>query len=81
MAHARTAGANGRGVYRVKFTDTETGHSWYVGFYTLPETARAYRTRHSSAQNADPERAGKKPVIGVVEHARITSWKEIGDRK
>ena len=81
MAHARTTGASGRSVYRVKFTDMDTGHNWYVGFYALPKAARAYRSRKTKEMNTEREGTSKKPVTGVVEQARITSWQEIDDRK
>lgn len=78
----RIAGASGKGVYRIKFTDTDSGHNWYAGPYASGSATRALRTRKVREMNEKREReeVGKKPFTGVVEAARISRWiEEEGD--
>lgn len=71
----RTSGATNKRVYRIKFTDTETGHNWYVGPYTSSPQTKALRTRKVKELNAKPDRVGKKPIKGVVEPGQVR-WEE-----
>lgn len=71
----RESGANTNRVFRIKFTDTDNGNNWYVGPYTSERQTRALRTRKVKEANADPQRAGMKPIEGVVQPGRVR-WEE-----
>lgn len=72
----RIAGASGKGVFRIKFTDTDNGHNWYAGPYASGPATRALRTRKVKEMNAEREGTGKNPIKGVVEVARNIRWVE-----
>lgn len=74
----RTSGAISNRVFRIKFTDTDSGHNWYMGPYTSRRSTRALRTRKVREMNADPKRDGKKPIEGDVEPGRVRWGKDDG---
>jgi hypothetical protein len=72
----RTTGASGNEVFRILFTDTESGHNWYVGPYTVRSNTRYIRTRKLKEFNKERLEEGRPLVEGVIQKGRIVRWVE-----